>query len=180
MTPRTITIAEIETRLREAGEVERSMAAPRAPGHLRATHPPIEKTAQEARDGLWALIRTDIAGNPVKAADGTYLTDWDPSWTKAQPADRAAIDRYGETLEWLAALGQHNPRWRIAVWTCHAMGFPPQMASTRMVPTLWRHGLITRRKPPDRKTVRQWRDDGLRWIAQHLACPVKKGTYIRA
>ena len=169
-----MTAEQIILRLREAGEVERAIAAPPKPAKLRATHPPIEKTAEEAWDGLWALVKTDTAGNPVKAADGTYLTDWDPSWTRATVPDRQAHDRYAETLTWLAALGQHNPRWRIAVWTCHAMGWPPQMASIRMVPALWRNGLITRRKPPHRNTVREWRDDGILWLAQHLASQLQK------
>lgn len=164
---------QITARLREAGEVERSMAAPRKPGQLRAAHPPIEKTAEEARDGLWALVRHDLAGQPVKAADGTYLTDWDVSWTRPVAADRQAIDRYAETLQWLSALGQHNPRWRIAVWVCVAQGWPPMMAATRILPHLFRHGLITRRKAPHRDSVRAWRDQGIKWLTEHVAQNVR-------
>lgn len=171
-----MTADQIIARIKEAGIVERSIPYPKRPAQLKSAHPAHEKTHQEAIDGLWALVRTDDNGDPLKGPDGTYLTDWAASWTRTSGADAAAIDRYGEALNWLADLGRHNARWRVAVWACYGQGWNPQMASTRIVGPLWRLGLLSRKAPPSRETVRAWRDAGVEWLAQHLVGGFKKSA----
>lgn len=160
---------QIIARVKEAGIVERSIPYPKRPAQLKSAHPVHEKTHQEAVDGLWALVRTDERGEPLKGPDGTYLTDWAASWTRTHGADAAAIDRYGEVMAWMIELGKVNPRHRIAVWATYGQGWSPTLAASKMVMPMWRAGLLTKRHPPHRNTVREWRDDGILWIVQYLA-----------
>jgi hypothetical protein len=122
------------------------------------------------------LICVDMGPPQTSIIDGKPVerTHWARSFTRPAPPDRAALDRAGEVLgwsgkgvSWLSYVTTGRERID-TLWFIYGFDLSCQMAAIA-------YARKNNKRPPDRETVRRWRDEAVTLIVEGLNARASNG-----